>query len=138
LAAQIAEAAGGAGRGNIIQVVNVRADVLSALIGKSRFFIGNNSGPLHIAGALKIPSVSTMGPTDNVRWSPLGPDQVVLRSGPACGPCNRGSCGGHECMRALTAAAVLESVDRLLAARGIARGNEAGGLSAGADNEPVK
>jgi ADP-heptose:LPS heptosyltransferase len=40
----------------------------------------NNSGPLHLAGALGVPTLSTLGPTDPVRWWPVGPRQVVVRS----------------------------------------------------------
>ncbi len=40
----------------------------------------NNSGPLHLAGALGVPTLSTLGPTDPVRWWPVGPHQVVVRS----------------------------------------------------------
>ncbi|HWU39704.1 MAG TPA: glycosyltransferase family 9 protein, partial [Candidatus Acidoferrum sp.] len=45
--------------------------VAAAVIGQSTVFVGNNSGPLHIACALNIPSVSTMGPTDPVRFWPV-------------------------------------------------------------------
>ncbi len=40
----------------------------------------NNSGPLHLAGALGVPTLSTLGPTDPVRWWPVGPHQQVVRS----------------------------------------------------------
>lgn len=40
----------------------------------------NNSGPLHIAGALGVPTLSTMGPTNPDLWWPLGEGQVVVRS----------------------------------------------------------
>ena len=40
----------------------------------------NNSGPLHIAGALGIPSLSTLGPTNPDMWWPVGERQVVVQS----------------------------------------------------------
>lgn len=104
----------------IIKAIDLRTDVLCALIRRSRLFIGNNSGPLHMAGALKIPSISTMGPTDPVRWSPLGRDQVVLRSDLKCSPCNKGSCKSHECMNDLTVDMMMEGVESLLSKQGIA------------------
>lgn len=52
----------------------------AAAIAHATLFIGNNSGPLHIAGALNIPSVSTMGPTDAVRFWPVSPQASVLRA----------------------------------------------------------
>lgn len=99
---------------NIIKIIDFKMDVLSALIRKCRIFIGNNSGPLHIAAALRIPSVSTMGPTDPVRWRPLGSDQIVLKGNAPCDSCRRGSRGTHECMKDITAAMVLASAERLL------------------------
>ena len=99
---------------NIIKLIDFKMDVLSALIRKCRIFIGNNSGPLHIAAALRIPSVSTMGPTDPVRWRPLGPDQIVLRGNAPCDSCRRGSRGTHECMKDITAAMVQAGAERLL------------------------
>ncbi|MFB3816904.1 MAG: glycosyltransferase family 9 protein [Candidatus Methylomirabilales bacterium] len=53
--------------------------VSAAAIGASRLFIGNNSGPLHIACALEVPSVSTMGPTDPVRFWPASDRAIVVR-----------------------------------------------------------
>lgn len=43
-------------------------------------FVGNDSGPGHLAGILGIPCVSIFGPTDPARWRPLGPRvQAVQR-----------------------------------------------------------
>ncbi len=54
--------------------------VSAAVIARSALFVGNNSGPLHIACALKIPSVSTLGPTDPVRFWPVSQSAHVLRA----------------------------------------------------------
>lgn len=54
----------------------------AALISKAALFIGNNSGPLHMACALNVPNVSTMGPTDPVRFAPLGNRSAVVRKNP--------------------------------------------------------
>ena len=53
---------------------------LASLIALSGVFAGNNSGPLHLAGALGVPTVSTMGPSDPVRWRPLGRHVAVLKA----------------------------------------------------------
>lgn len=103
---------------NVIKAVDLRPDVLSALMRKSLLFIGNNSGPLHIAAAFGVPGVSTMGPADPVKWPPLGPDQVVLRADLACSPCNKGACKGHECMKNLTVEMMMTAAAGLLARQG--------------------
>ena len=54
--------------------------VAAAVIGGSALFVGNNSGPLHIACAMNVPSVSTMGPTDPVRFWPVSEKARVLRA----------------------------------------------------------
>ena len=51
---------------------------LAALFEKSVFFVGNNSGPLHLAAAFGVPTLTTMGPTDPVRWQPFGPANSVV------------------------------------------------------------
>ena len=53
---------------------------LAALIGLCGVFAGNNSGPLHLACALGVATVSTMGPTDAARWRPLGVRCTVLKA----------------------------------------------------------
>jgi ADP-heptose:LPS heptosyltransferase len=54
--------------------------VAAAAIAGSRLFVGNNSGPLHLACALGIPSVSTMGPTNPIRFWPVSDRACVLRA----------------------------------------------------------
>lgn len=54
--------------------------VAAAVIGGSALFVGNNSGPLHIACAMNVASVSTMGPTDPVRFWPVSEKARVLRA----------------------------------------------------------
>lgn len=78
----VIELAVSAGRGQkcVVKAVDLPADVLAALLRRCVLFVGNNSGPLHMAGALGVPAVSTMGPTDPVRWSPRGAGQAVLKA----------------------------------------------------------
>jgi ADP-heptose:LPS heptosyltransferase len=45
---------------------------LIALVAQASLFISNDTGPAHLAYALKIPSVTIFGPSTNVeRWGPL-------------------------------------------------------------------
>jgi heptosyltransferase-3 len=50
-----------------------------SLLSKSSLLICNNSGPLHVAAALGVPSVSMMGPTDPARFWPKGKQAAVIR-----------------------------------------------------------
>jgi lipopolysaccharide heptosyltransferase II len=85
----------------------------AALVYYCHIIIGNNSGPLHIAVALRIPTVSVMGPTNKNRWMPVGDIHRVLRMDDLpCIGCNSGYCKikTHDCMRLITPSMVLEAV----------------------------
>jgi heptosyltransferase-1 len=53
---------------------------LIALTRRARLFIGGDTGPMHLAAALKIPVVAIFGPTNPARNGPFGTRSVVLRS----------------------------------------------------------
>jgi heptosyltransferase-1 len=53
---------------------------LIALTRRARLFIGGDTGPLHLASALKIPVVGIYGPTNPARNGPFGTHSIVLRS----------------------------------------------------------
>ena len=51
-----------------------------ALTRRARLFVGGDTGPLHLAAALRVPVVAIYGPTDPARNGPYGTQSVVLRS----------------------------------------------------------
>jgi heptosyltransferase-1 len=53
---------------------------LIALTRRARLFVGGDTGPMHLAAALKIPIVAIFGPTNPERNGPFGTRAVVLRS----------------------------------------------------------
>lgn len=53
---------------------------LIALTRCAKLFIGGDTGPLHLAAALRVPVVAIFGPTDPARNGPYGTRSVVLRS----------------------------------------------------------
>lgn len=84
-----------------------------ALIAECSLFICNNSGPLHMAAALGVPTISFMGPTVKERWMPVGDGHKVLRVNDLyCIGCNSGRCkiGTHDCMKRITPEIVLNKV----------------------------
>ena len=90
---------------------------LAAVIERMRLFIGNDSGPAHLAEAMGTPSVTLFGPADPRRWAPL--DQVthrVVRRPVACSPCPYMDCPiDHRCLRGITPAMVLRVASETLA-----------------------
>ena len=51
-----------------------------ALTRRARLFIGGDTGPLHLAAALRVPVVAIFGPTDPARNGPYGTRSIVLRN----------------------------------------------------------
>jgi lipopolysaccharide heptosyltransferase I len=92
---------------------------LAALIRRAAIVVGNDSGPMHLAVALDRPVVSVFGPTDPVWAGPYRRDGVVLRAGVFCSPCYlrdlRRCPHGHACMVNVSAAAMIERVDGVIA-----------------------
>jgi heptosyltransferase-2 len=61
--------------------------IAAAVIARCRLFITNDTGPMHIAGALEIPVVSLFGPTGGLQKSPLSQNAVAIQSPLECSPC---------------------------------------------------
>lgn len=73
---------------------------LFSLLRHSCLFIGNNSGPLHLAVAAGIPTVSLIGPSLVERWAPRGNMHTVVKSTLPCSPCegSKTRCEDGACM----------------------------------------
>jgi ADP-heptose:LPS heptosyltransferase len=102
--------------------------VTAALIERATLYIGNDSAPLHIAGAVGTPAVGIFGPSDWVEFAPASPKAPaprVVHSNLACSPCFRfvgndpmwkvNSCYSFACLNAMTPEAVLATATELLA-----------------------
>jgi ADP-heptose:LPS heptosyltransferase len=58
--------------------LGLMAELLSA-----RAYVGNDSGPSHLAAILGVPTVALFGPaSDPVKWNPIGPKVTTLRAEP--------------------------------------------------------
>jgi heptosyltransferase-1 len=53
---------------------------LITLTRRAKLFIGGDTGPMHLAAALRVPVVAIFGPTDPARNGPYGTRGIVLRS----------------------------------------------------------
>lgn len=104
-------------------------DQLAALMQQSRLAVGLDSGPLHLAVAVGVPTVHLYGPVAAATFGPWGDParHRVLMSDWACVPCNRldyavDELPRHPCVRALTPASVLQAIDEILALEGESTG----------------
>jgi lipopolysaccharide heptosyltransferase II len=96
------------------RAVSVDLEGFALMLARASLLICNNSGPLHLAAALGVPTVSTMGPTDPVLWWPKGDNQAVVRKSIKCSPCSLGNCKEHLCMDLITVDEVFGEARKLL------------------------
>jgi heptosyltransferase-1 len=75
LALAVEAAGGGSAR-----KISCSVSELIALTRRARLLIGGDTGPMHLAAALKIPVVAIFGPTSPARNGPFGMPSIVLRS----------------------------------------------------------
>lgn len=74
-------------------------------------FITNDSGPMHIGAAFKVPMVAIFGPTRADETAPYGNERAkIIKLNLPCQPCMRRHCPlkHHNCMEQITPKMVLE------------------------------
>jgi heptosyltransferase II len=72
-----------------------------------RLFLTNDSGAMHVASALGVPTVAVFGATDDTTTGPAGPFARVVRGHAECSPCLLRECPiDHRCMTRVSAEAV--------------------------------
>ncbi len=72
-----------------------------------RVYLTNDSGGMHVASALGVPTVAIFGATDDVGTGPTGPLARVIREPVDCSPCLKRECPiDHRCMTRVSAARV--------------------------------
>lgn len=103
-----------------LTLVGATLGQLAAVLQRSVLAVGVDSGIMHLAAALEVPTVRLYGPVDPARFGPWGPRQRVVRADLACVPCNRldvppEELSLHPCVHAITLASVLEAANSLMA-----------------------
>lgn len=85
-----------------------------AVLSRAAAFISGDTGPLHFAAGLGVPTISLFGPSSPERWAPVGPRHQFL-IGAAC------SCGAHtsictsknHCLAAISPEQVLQCLEKI-------------------------
>jgi ADP-heptose:LPS heptosyltransferase/GT2 family glycosyltransferase len=93
-------------------------------------FVGNNSGPHHLAAGLGVPTIGIHSAIiDSREWAPIGPYAIALRREMECGPCYIGDpvqCHRNvACLTALRPGEVYRACKRMLLIRAASRLGEA-------------
>jgi len=77
--AALAGEAGAAARGRILTAASQPVGVCAALLARCDRFLCNDTGLMHVAGAVGAPTLALFGPTDPTLWKPLSPAVRALR-----------------------------------------------------------
>jgi heptosyltransferase-2 len=98
--------------------------MLMGIVAHCRALIANDSGALHLAAALGVPTVGLYGPTDERYSKPIGRDEsqaeriVALSEDVFCRPCFLADCPiDHRCMRRISVERVHAAVRPFLQER---------------------
>jgi lipopolysaccharide heptosyltransferase II len=123
-------------RGGILGIAaDLPLPVFAALMKECDLVVVNDTGPMHIAAAQKVPVVAIVGPTHPAYTPPQGEMHKVIWAGVPCSPCYHPEeyvfgarrngkklfeCwrGTHECMAAITAEEVCSIVERQIVTLG--------------------
>jgi heptosyltransferase-1 len=89
---------------------------LMALLRRAKLFIGGDTGPMHLAAALKVPVVALFGPTDPARNGPYGTARVVLRDSVSV-TSHRRSAGPDPGLLRIQVEDVLQAAEKLLGSK---------------------
>ena len=83
---------------------------LAALSRRCKLFVGNDTGPMHVAAASGTPVITLFGPADPERSRPWGRDHIVIKKDLPCSPCSRTVCKELKCMESITVEDVFQAV----------------------------
>lgn len=97
-----------------ILTLNSLEDLINTLQ-QALLVIGNDAGPLHLAGLLEIPTLTLFGPTNSLIWKPE--QSEVLKSPLSCAPCSATAqitCSKPRCLKAIKVEEVFQKTLTLL------------------------
>lgn len=91
---------------------------MASLFPQCQLFIGNDSGPLHIASAMGTATISLHGPTSPQQWASPDPQNTVLYKNIECSPCYQNGhfpdCDHLSCLTSIEVEEVWDATRRKL------------------------
>ena len=100
---------------------------LARVVQRSALFTAGDTGALHLAAYLGIPTVGLFGPKDPKIYAPRGPRTAVVWLGHDCSGCPKRNCPDPVCMTSITPEHVLSAIREVLSGSatlaGVRKGN---------------
>ncbi len=87
---------------------------LAALFEACDLFVGGDTGPAHLAVAMRTPVVVIFGPTHPRVNAPYGTPYRIVRYPLSCSPCRKRSCKSRLCLEAIGWRRVMAAVEDIL------------------------
>jgi len=92
---------------------------VAAFLKKAVLFIGNDTGPMHMAAALGVPVIAIFGRNlagvSPTRWRPIGHGNIVFHEDSGCFPCYDTECPyEYKCLRAIPVSSVFEAAKKIV------------------------
>ena len=86
---------------------------LASILHSCNVFIGNDSGPMHLAAAVVTPTIGLYGPGDPTRFAPMGVECQTIRRKLDCPPCSGATCqfGEDGCMSEIQVTDVIQVLE---------------------------
>ena len=93
---------------------NTTIKQLIELMRRADLYIGGDTGPLHIASTLCIPTVAIFGPKDPMLYGPYNENAAVISKDLPCSPCRDRACSDPECLTTILPEEVFQAVNQLM------------------------
>ena len=104
--------------GDSVKVLNLVGKTnlmeLAGIFSLSDLVLSPDTGPMHLAAAVKAPLIALFGPTAPWRTGPYGNNPAIIRKDLPCSPCFQKKCRTMECMNSISVEEVLDAVEQKL------------------------
>ena len=86
-----------------------------AVLARAKVFVAGDTGPLHFAAGLGVPTVSLFGPTSPARWGPIGKKHRILTANVCSCEASSAICtAARHCLAEISPAQVAAAVDQII------------------------
>ncbi len=104
----------------IIAAGKINLKQFAELCRRYKLFISVDTGPLHIAAAMKTKVIGLYGPNTPLKWGPYGKGHIAIYKNLDCSPCTKqylgqvSKCKSPRCMEEIGVEEVMKAVEKML------------------------